>query len=96
MSAQRRAHRGEHTYESTEESTHRKGHTEESIHIKAQEEHTFESKQRRAHIYVKADTYDSTHMTLRSPNTHGQVTRAILCKSTGRMPGPKPARGILC
>ena len=60
MSAQRRAHRGEHTYESTEESTHRKGHTEESIHIKAQEEHTFESTQRRAHIYVKADTYDST------------------------------------
>ena len=31
------------------------------------------------HTYMKADTYDSTHMTLRSPNAHGQVTRAILC-----------------
>ena len=57
-------------------------HTYESRHMRAHIwKHRYESTQRKAHRrkHTYENTEESIHMSLRSRNAHGQVTRAILC-----------------
>ena len=101
-SAHMRANRGEHTgvkahrAEQTYESTHMKAHTHiwqhtyESTHIWKHRYWAHIWEHREKHTYQS--TAESTHLSLRSREAEGQVTRAILCgnlQEKCQTPSPK-------